>query len=361
MPLASPWLRHGLCEVAPLRGWRPFVPQPASWCAPGEVPAFFKEPSSSTSRPRPQQRQRRQQPPQQKDQSHASLFDAELRKCSDAAAVLRCCATTRMRLGPRDLRAFMERFVELERFPRAGAESHAFLRKAEGALSSAACTPEVRHFTLVSFARLKSRPGALLALRYCRPHFDVLGPEELAETIWALSAVPAPPPEIASELVGLAQRLAADVDGLPVHQLYRSVYGLARTSRGEGCAGFRAHAERAAIEGLKRTKRPGLTPTQLVRLLWAFARLGSEEGRIFRRLEFCIRHVIDLLSTRELEALYGVLTELRLQDQWRLIFDIEQALESKHAAEGGDPITSPRKRAFKKKWKRQSLSHTAAR
>jgi len=65
--------------------------------------------------------------------------------------------------------------------------------------------------------------------------------------------------------------------------------------------------------------------------------------------------VISEFTDNELEALYKVFTDLCLVGQWRLIHDVERALESR-GEPSGDPNKATRKFAFRKKWTRVNLT-----
>jgi len=97
-----------------------------------------------------------------------------------------------------------------------------------------------------------------------------------------------------------------------------------------------------------------LTPTQLVRLFWALGRLGVRDQHVYGVLEPVLRHVVDKFNDNELEALFGVLTELNMYNRWQLIFDIEKAMEARQDA--GEQSKKARKQGYKKRWTRQTLT-----
>ena len=87
------------------------------------------------------------------------------------------------------------------------------------------------------------------------------------------------------------------------------------------------------------------------------ARLGCRDQRIFEALEARIGNVLNQLEVKELEALYGILTELQLVRQWKLIHDVERALESRED-EAASMNKSARRKPFRRRWTRADLMHS---
>ena len=183
-----------------------------------------------------------------------------------------------------------------------------------------------------------------------------LPPASLAEGVWAASGIPSPPRDVVYEAVGLAREVAAQTKLLPDEALYRLVYGLARIHTGRGSTELLRRAETAVTLALGRRPCP-FAPRQLVRLCWAMARLGCRENRIFEAFEARIGDVLNHLQVKELEALYGILTELQLVRQWKLIHDVERALESRED-EAASANKSARRMPFRRRWTRADLMHS---
>lgn len=290
----------------------------------------------------------------------ASIFDEELRRCADAAAVLKVASSTRLPLGPEDLLAFFDRLKALGKVPRVGADLHAFVAKVQAGVASSGTA--AAGLAVSRFAELRCRQGALAAWPCLQPHLAQLEPAEVAEAIWAASAIPKPPLEVVGQLQAAAMLLAPRLGQLPETPtlIYRCLYGIARVSRGTRCEEFRKRAERFLAVAFDAPGPCPLAPSQLVRLCWALGRMGCRKAEIFRALERRLRNVVGELSDRELEALYRVLTDLGRTDQWRLIFDTERAMEARQGQRPGDPNKAPRRRPFSRKWTRVSpLTHSA--
>ncbi|CAK0872537.1 unnamed protein product [Prorocentrum cordatum] len=295
-----------------------------------------------------------------------SLFDSELRQCADSAAVLRVGGSTRLPLGMEDLRAFTNRLVALGKVPRSGGDLHGFVSRVQAALP--ALGAEAAHLALVRFAELSVRQAALAAWPLFLQHAEALPPAHLADGIWAVSAVPTPPNDVVLEATALAAgRLAPHVAELPPVLLYRSTYGLARLAGPRRCGEFWKRAERAAMSALRQRGPCVLGPSQLVRMCWAFARRGPPERQIFEALGPRLRAAVPELKDTELEALYSMLTELELVGQWRLIHDIERAMEARQQGPANEKVPGgagaapgahkkPRKRLYARKWSKVSLT-----
>ena len=187
-------------------------------------------------------------------------------------------------------------------------------------------------------------------------HRSTLSPSCIAEGVWAASGIPSPPRDVVYEAVGLAREVAPHMKLLPEEALYRCIYGLARIHTGRGSTELLRRAEASVTQALGRRPCPFL-PRQLVRLCWAMARLGCRDNRIFQGLEQQITNVLNHLQVKELEALYGVLTELELVRQWKLIHDVERALQSRED-EAASMNKSPRRRPFRRRWTRADLMHS---
>eukprot|EP00931_Biecheleriopsis_adriatica_P064774 TRINITY_DN39479_c0_g1_i1.p2 TRINITY_DN39479_c0_g1~~TRINITY_DN39479_c0_g1_i1.p2 ORF type:complete len:326 (-),score=36.73 TRINITY_DN39479_c0_g1_i1:4-981(-) len=295
---------------------------------------------------------RRRIPPWHRGLATASLFDTELRRCPDGAAVLRVAARSEIPFVLADVQAFLDRLKALGKMPRSGGDLRCFLQKVEDALPN--CGQEGAQLALTVFAELRCRQGALGAWPLVLEHREMLAGPCLADSVWAVSAVPNPPREVVYEAVGLAPQITPHMAMLPEGHLYRSVYGLARIHEGRGSQNFLCRAERGVIKTLQRPGPCAFTPSQLVRLCWALARLGCTEKSVFEALEVRLGAVVGELQTKELEALYGVLTDLQLVGQWKLIHDIERALEARQEQQG-DPNKAPRRRPFRRRWTRASL------
>jgi len=285
-----------------------------------------------------------------------SLFDGELRRCPDSLAVLRVGCSTRMQLGLVDLCAFFDRLKALGNMPKAGADLHKFVAKVREALLP--CEAGGMQIALTNFAELRCRVGTLDTWSLIMPHLGELPTAALADSVWAITAVRKPPVQVIREVTGLVSGLRR-LQGLPATSLYRCVYGLTRITRGAGCAAFRQRAELALMEILRREGPPAYTPQQLVRLCWAFARLGSRESLFFRALELHLQQVVQELSDKELEALYRVLTDLQLMGQWRLIHTLERAMEARQPSQLAGPgivvEKAPRRHGFTRKWTRPDI------
>lgn len=297
-----------------------------------------------------------------------SIFELQLNRCSDSAAVLRAASTSNLALQEVDLRAFFVRLRLLGRVPRSGKDLHGFVGKALACVekhhsgnAAAASThdagpsAEVACLAVSSFADLSCRQGLVGAWPFLEPHIGALAPEELAESIWAVSRIQKPTADIMRGLRSIAGRLAPRFSGLSdLALVYRSIYGLARVTRGRGYEEFRKRAEKVVALLLRRKGPCDFSPTHLVRLCWAFARLGSKEEALYDALEARLHPVIAELSERELEALYGIFTRRGNTNQWKLIHDVELAMEDQQDAE--DPNKRTRKQPFRKKWTRVSIT-----
>ena len=198
--------------------------------------------------------------------------------------------------------------------------------------------------------------GAISAWPLLLRHRGELSPSYLAEGVWAASGIPSPPRDIIYQAVGLAREVAPHMKVLPDEALYRCIYGLARIHTGRGSTELLRRAETSVTQMLGRRPCP-LAPKQLVRLCWAMARLGCRDQRIFEALEARIGNVLNQLEVKELEALYGILTELQLVRQWKLIHDVERALESRED-EAASMNKSARRKPFRRRWTRADLMHS---
>jgi len=287
---------------------------------------------------------------------NASLFDVQLRQCLDSASVLRTAATSALRLRPADLAAFFRRLQAFRAMPKSGSDLHKFVEKVSACLEHCdkGQAAETGHFAMLSFADLRCRQGSLAAWSFLVPRLNALGPGQLAQSIWAISLLPNPTREVRHGANCAAETMAPRIGELSDDTtLYRSVYGLARISRGRGCDEFRTRMERTMLALLQR--RPCVfSPERLVRLLWSFGRLGFQDYALFDALEPWLRRSLLELSDKELQATYRVLTELELQGQWRLIHDVEVAMESRQEAQ--DPNKQRRKQPFRNKWMRIQLT-----
>mmetsp|Transcript_47986 Transcript_47986/g.138939 ORF Transcript_47986/g.138939 Transcript_47986/m.138939 type:complete len:366 (-) Transcript_47986:116-1213(-) len=284
----------------------------------------------------------------------ASLFERELQRCADSAAVLRVGSSTQLPFGPSDLDAFLRRLGQLRRMPTAGGDLHGFVAKVRTSLPK--CGVEVARSAVFRFAELRCRQAAMVAWPLVMQEAARLDPAGLADCIWAGAVMPKPPPTMAREVASLARLLAPDLRQLPASALFRCTYGLGRLPRTQGLEGFRRAAERAVVAELRHSAAPCFNGSQLVRMSWAFARLGTQQGQLFDALEPHIRNAIPTLADTELQALYNVCTGLGLLDQWQLIYDVERAMEARHdQGATGDPNKAPRRRPFRKKWTRPSL------
>lgn len=287
-----------------------------------------------------------------------SIFDEELRRCSDAASVLAVASSTSLPLMPVDLLAFFDRLKAVGKLPKSGAHLRHFVAKVKVGLVTAG--PDMARLAVSDFADLRCRQGALVAWPGVRLHVDELEPLEMAEAIWAASAIPKPPPELGPEVETIALRLAPKLGQLPQLPLwlYRCTYGIARLSRGSRCQDFRRRAEQLLVPILERRggsslpPAPFFAPSQLVRLCWALARLGSRNDDVFDALEPRLRHVVGELSDKELEAVYRILTDIGRSYQWKLIHDVERAMEVREDQSPGQPDKVARKANFGKKWTR---------
>jgi len=240
---------------------------------------------------------------------------------------------------------------------------HLFVKKVSASLSQEG--PGAAHFAMVRFGDLRCRQGLMAAWPLVQPHLDQLSPEDLSDAIWAASSIPKPPSEVVRDLGRAASFLAPRLRELPADELpqrlYRCLYGLARLSGPSHCQDFRRRAEKMLEEVLQSRGPCPWLPSQLVRLLWSLGRLGCKEAKIFDALEPRLRDVSSEFSDRELEALYGILTDLHLFDQWQLIHDVERAMEARHESKPGDPNKAPRKSQFRRKWTRANpMTHSAA-
>eukprot|EP00434_Breviolum_minutum_P016281 symbB.v1.2.014346.t1/scaffold1047.1/size141927/12 len=222
-----------------------------------------------------------------------SLLASDVLRCVDGAQVLRVGATTQLPFTEADLECFLGRLKELRKMPISGGDLRAFLSKVEEALPKLG--PDAAHLALTIFAELRCRQA-----------------------------------------------------------LYRCVYGLARLHTGRGSSHLLRAAQSCALKALQR--RPcELMPKQLVRFCWSLARLGCRENALFEAFEVRLREVLDKLQYKELEALYNILTELERVNQWKLIHDVERAMESR----GVDDTTKrTRKKPFRRRWTRADLMHT---
>ncbi|CAJ1434795.1 unnamed protein product [Effrenium voratum] len=283
-----------------------------------------------------------------------SLLEPDIERCADCAAVLRVGASTSLPLGLVDLRCFLQRLKALKKMPHSGTDLRQFLAKVEEGLP--AMGAEGAFLALSSFAELRCRQGAVFAWPLVLQRRKELPATWLAESVWAASAVPAPPKELLYEAVGLARDLTGEVKTLPEEALYRVIYGLARIHTGRGSSELLKQAQRGALQLLRREPCK-LAPRQRVRLCWALARLGCQNDELFEALELRLQPVLDRLQLKELEALYGILTELERVKQWKLIHDVERAIESRPESAEND-VKRPRKHAFRKRWTRDDLLHT---
>ncbi|CAE8591685.1 unnamed protein product [Polarella glacialis] len=287
----------------------------------------------------------------------ASLFDVEMQRCADAAAVVKAGAQSDLPFSMADLQVFFSRLKVLKKMPRSGGELHRFVEKVQDALPT--CGLDGAHLAMTSFAELRCRQGAVAAWPLVMEHRDKLLPAHFADSIWAASSIPSPTKDIMYEAVGLAAQMAPQLAELPDSYLYRSIYGLARLSEGRGCGDFVRRAERAIPNVLRQPGPCTFNPSQLVKLCWAMARLGCREKKVFEIVEARLSDVVGELKNNELEALYGVLTDLQLVGQWKLIHDIERALEARQEQQG-DPNKAPRRRPFRRRWTRASLMNPVA-
>jgi len=283
-----------------------------------------------------------------------SLFQRELRRCADSKAVLRAGSGTQLPLKLEDLQAFFGRLKEVGRLPKVGTELHHFVEKVKDALP--ACGAEGANLALTCFADMRCRQGTLVAWPFFIRNLDSLAATHLAQGIWSGSVVPNPPRELIRDVKGVACLVGPRLAELPEDLFYRCIYGLARISRGKNLEDFQRRAEKALVRLLHPSQHCGFRPTQLVHFCWAFSRLGSQPGAVFDALERPLRDIVGHLSDRELEALYGILTSQELVGQWKLIHDVERAMEARQEQwVTGDPNKAPRKTPFRRKWTRPSI------
>lgn len=78
---------------------------------------------------------------------------------------------------------------------------------------------------------------------------------------------------------------------------------------------FRKKVEKLLEPLLLRRGPSPLLPTQLVKLFWSLGRLGTRRATIFDAIGGRLRDCVADLSNRELEALYGILTDLELEER----------------------------------------------
>ena len=198
--------------------------------------------------------------------------------------------------------------------------------------------------------------GAISSWPLLMKHRSELPLSCLAEGVWAASGIPSPPREVVYEAVGLAREVGPHMKKLPDEALYRCIYGLARIHTGRGSTELLRRAEASVTQSLGKKPCP-FAPRQLVRLCWAMARLGCRDNRIFEGIENRIADVLNRLEVKELEALYGILTELKRVRQWKLIHDVERALESRED-EAASSNKSARRKPFRRRWTRADLMHS---
>eukprot|EP00927_Polykrikos_kofoidii_P072359 TRINITY_DN68488_c0_g1_i1.p1 TRINITY_DN68488_c0_g1~~TRINITY_DN68488_c0_g1_i1.p1 ORF type:complete len:487 (+),score=47.72 TRINITY_DN68488_c0_g1_i1:59-1519(+) len=309
--------------------------------------------------------------------SSNSVFDRQLEQCIDAAAILRAAATSNLPFGHSDLKAFFERLRTTGSFPKTGSDLRRFVGKVNECLTKSESqsagnlvgsvvgqrfgarvtdlTAESARLAVVEFAILTCRSGVLVAWPFLVKRLNVLSPKDLSDSMWALSKVSNPTTDVFVGIVDAANMLAPRLSELSDPRfLYRAVYGIARVRRGKKCEEFRRHAERSIVHWLQQQGPCPFGPSQLVRLCWGIARLGSQDASVYRAFEPRLRAVVLELSDAELDALYGIFTDLERVEQRRLIHDIEMVLEQRE--DSRDPHKQKRKKPFTSKWTRVSIS-----
>eukprot|EP00929_Paragymnodinium_shiwhaense_P097637 TRINITY_DN59273_c0_g1_i4.p1 TRINITY_DN59273_c0_g1~~TRINITY_DN59273_c0_g1_i4.p1 ORF type:complete len:327 (+),score=84.66 TRINITY_DN59273_c0_g1_i4:2-982(+) len=295
-------------------------------------------------------------------------------------------------MGAVDLEAFLARLKALGpgAMPKAGPEMRSFVNKIKDCLQrleqeevargaahayNASVAAEMAHLSLTSFAELRCWIGAAASWPVLRRGMRLddasapprrsgrsvvrttgPSPQRLVEALWAISGVPRPSREVVNDVVPLASALAPHLGyKMSPLLLYRSVFGVARMVRvaDKGCEDFRKRAASAVVAALSGQDKHQLAPAQLVRLCWAFARLGEREEAVFAALENRLSKVIVELSDKELEAVKGIVTQLDLAEQWKLVKQVEHELLSRRHEKEGE--TKDRKNPFRKKWKKVSV------
>lgn len=259
---------------------------------------------------------------------------------------------------------FLDRLVYLRKVPRSGPNLHAFVDKVVAGLDKQ--DHGFLHYAMVQFGEVRCRQGMMAVWPILKVHVNDLPAGYLVDAIWAGSSIPQPPREVVRELEEAATALGPRLREIPdedlPNKMYRCVYGLARASGGSRCEDFRRRSERVFSTMLSSRGVSPWQPSQLVRLCWSLGRLGCRHFEMYKMFEPLLWKAIPDLSDRELEALYRMLTDLQLTDQWKLIHDVERAMQVREETRSGDRDQAFRRRPFRNKWTRPNpLTHSATR
>ncbi|CDJ57570.1 hypothetical protein, conserved [Eimeria maxima] len=98
-----------------------------------------------------------------------------------------------------------------------------------------------------------------------------------------------------------------------------------------------------------------LTPSQIVRIVWACAALQTPEATVFFKARERILGCIDSLAYEEIEVLLQVYEAVGMEDN-QLTATLQQELQRIAPLARGTKISAPRRRNFKRKEKRVSMT-----